>query len=58
MVDCHHRAVPFNVELCVPAASVTEMVAVFTPVVCAVSGLNCTVMVQVDPGAKVVRFNS
>ena len=47
-------AVPVRVEVCVPARSLTEMVAVFAPVVCVVSGLNCTVTTQAAPGAKVV----
>ena len=47
-------SVPFKVEVCVPAKSVTEMVAGFVPNACVVSGLNCTSMVQVAPGARVV----
>ena len=45
--------VPFNVEVCVPAASVTDMVAGLAPTGCAVSGLNCTATRQVPPGARV-----
>src|SRR5260370_2214156 len=57
-VDCNHCAVPDRVDVCVPARSATEMVAVFAPVVCAVSGLNCTVTTQVAPGARVVSPSS
>src|ERR1700686_3331227 len=57
-VDCNHCAVPDRVDVCVPARSVTETVAVFAPVVCAVSGLNCTVTAQVAPGARVVSPRS
>ena len=49
-----YLAVPVNVEVCVPAVSVTDTVAFLTPVGSAVSGLNCTVIMQVAPGARVV----
>ena len=54
LVDCNQFAVPVKVEVCVPAKSATERVAVFAPVVCAVCGVNCTVTTQVAAGAKVV----
>jgi len=48
-------AVPVKVEVCVPAASVTEIVADFAPVVVSlVRGWNATVTTQLAPGAKVV----
>jgi hypothetical protein len=53
-VDWNQFAVPVRVEDCVPARSLTEMVADFAPVVCVVDGLNCTVTVQAAPGARVV----
>src|ERR1700722_18697459 len=49
-----YLAVPVRVEVCVPAASVTDTVAVLVPAASAVSGLNCTSMLQVAPTAKVV----
>ena len=54
LVDCNQFAVPVKVEVCVPAKSVTERVAVFAPVVCAVCGVNCAVTTQVALGARVV----
>jgi hypothetical protein len=53
-VDWNQFAVPVRVEVCVPARSLTEMVAAFAPVVCAMDGLNCTVTMQAAPGARVV----
>ena len=41
------------VDVCVPAASVTDTVAVLDPVLWAVSGVNRTITVQADPGASV-----
>ena len=54
LVGCNQFAVPVKVEVCVPAKSVTERVAVFAPVVCAVCGVNCAVTTQVALGARVV----
>jgi arginine/ornithine N-succinyltransferase beta subunit len=54
LTDCHYWAVPFKAEDCVPAASVTEMVAGLAPAAWEVNGLNCTVTAQLAPGAKVV----
>ena len=55
LVDCNHCAVPVSgVDVCVPAASDTETLAVFAPVVWVRTGLNCTVTTQLAPGAKVV----
>ena len=54
LVDRNHCAVPVKPAVCVPAASRIERVALFAPVVCVVSGLNCTVAVQLAPGARVV----
>jgi hypothetical protein len=51
-------AVPFNVDVCVPAASVTEIVAGSAPAGCAVNGLNCTSMLQVALGARVTLATS
>ncbi len=45
---------PLRVEVCVPAALVTDTVAFLLPVVWVVSGRNCTVTTQAAPGAKVV----
>src|SRR5882762_8916297 len=42
-------------EVCVPAASVTDTVAVFVPVVWVVSGEKLTVTIQDVPGARVVN---
>ena len=47
-------SVPVNAAVCVPAKSVTESVAVLVPTASLVSGLNCTVITQVAPGASVV----
>ena len=53
LVHRNQFAVPVRVEVCVPAASVTEIVAVFVPAT-AVRGLNCTVTTR-RSGASVVR---
>ncbi len=58
LVDCDHRAFPVKAEVCVPAESVTEIVAVFVPIASAVRGLNCSVTTHVAPGASVVRPKS
>lgn len=54
LFGCDQFAVPFKAELCTPAESFTVSVAGFAPAACAVSGLNCTSMLQFAPGAKVV----
>ena len=53
-VSWNQFAVPVNVDVCVGAAEPTETVALFAPVVWPVCGLNCTVTMQVAPGARVV----
>jgi len=52
---CGYLAVPVNVADCVPAASVTDTVAVLVPAASAVRGLNCTVTRQLALGASVVK---
>src|SRR5580692_9743193 len=47
-------AVPVNPAVCVPAPSVMDRLALFAPVVCVVSGRNCTVTTQLAPGASEV----
>ncbi len=54
----HYLAVPLSCEVCVPAKSVTEIVAGFVPAACEVNGLNCTLTTQVAPGANVVVATS
>ena len=51
-------SVPFNVEVCVPAKSVIDIVAGFAPNGCVVSGLNCISILQVAPEASVVMATS
>jgi hypothetical protein len=55
IVMLRSSAVPAKVEVCVPARSVvTDTVAFSIPGDCAVSGLNCTLRVQLPPGCRVV----
>ena len=53
-IETSPTAVPFKADVCVPALSVTESVSSSSPGDCAVSGLNCTVTIQVPPDARVV----
>src|SRR5215469_4070722 len=49
-----HCAVPNSCDDCVPAESLTEILAVLRPAGSLVSGLNCVVTVHDAPGARVV----
>jgi hypothetical protein len=53
-VSWNQFAVPVNVDVCVGADEPTETVAFLAPVDWLVWGLNCTVTMQVAPGARVV----
>lgn len=51
----HGLAVPERLEVCVPAESEIDRVALFAPADRFVCGLNCTTTVHAAPGANVVR---